>query len=197
MLGKNSSQKLRKNVFLYSHEYGDQKMKGKNARNHFSRNSPIERAKNVRKKMVAKKLFLYSHVYRDQKMGGKNARNNFSRNTPIGRAKNVGKKSSQKVRKGVFYIHTNIVTKKWRGNAQNNFSRIIPIVRAKNFGKKIVAKKCEKSFLYSHEYRDEKMGEKRAKQFFQKHTNSASKKCWEKNRRTNVRKKFFIFTRIS
>ena len=38
---------------------------------------------------------------------------------------------------------------------------------------------------------------KRAKQFFQKHTNSASKKCWEKNRRKKVRKTYFyIHTNI-
>ena len=46
-------------------------------------------------------------------MWTKNARNNFSRNTRIVRARNVGKKSSEKGRKNVFYIHTNIVTKKW------------------------------------------------------------------------------------
>ena len=46
------------------------------------------------------------------------------------------KKSSQKMRKHVFYIHTNIVNKKWGG--------------------------------------------KNAKQFFQKNSNSASKKCWDK-----------------
>ena len=34
----------------------------------------------------------------------------------------------------------------------------------------------------------------RAKQFFQKHTNSASKKCWEKNRRKEVRKIFFLYS---
>ena len=34
-------------------------------------------------------------------------------------------------------------------------------------------------------------GKKRAKQLFQKHTNSASKKCWGKNRRKKVRKTFF------
>ena len=34
-------------------------------------------------------------------------------------------------------------------------------------------------------------GTKRAKQFFQKHTNSASKKFWGKNRRKKVRKTFF------
>ena len=59
---------------------------------------------------------------------------------------------------------------------------------------KIFANKCEKTFLYSHEYRDQKMGGKeRAKQFFQKHTNSASKKCWEKNRRKKLRKKLFFY----
>ena len=40
-------------------------------------------------------------------------------------------------------------------------------------------------------------GIKRAKQFFQKHTNSSSKKCWGKNRRKKVRKSFFyIYTNI-
>ena len=40
-------------------------------------------------------------------------------------------------------------------------------------------------------------GIKRAKQLFQKHTNSASKKFWGKNRRKNVRKSFFyIHTNI-
>ena len=40
-------------------------------------------------------------------------------------------------------------------------------------------------------------GKKRAKQFFQKHTNSASKKCWEKNRLEKVRKNvFYIHTNI-
>ena len=66
------------------------------------------------------------------------------------------------------------------------------------FGKKSSEKSEKNVFLNSHKYRDQKMGGiKRAKQFFQKHTNSASKKCWEKNRRKKVRKKFFIFTQIS
>ena len=39
---------------------------------------------------------------------------------------------------------------------------------------------CEKTFLYSHEYCDKEWGEKCAKRIFKKHTNSASKKCWEK-----------------
>jgi len=52
---KHRSEKLRKKRFLYAHEYGNQKMVGKNARNNFSRNTPTERAKNVGKKIVAKK----------------------------------------------------------------------------------------------------------------------------------------------
>ena len=59
-------------------------------------------------------------------------------------------------------------------------------------GKKSSERSEKNVFFYSHEYRDQKMGGKnRAKQFFQKHTNSASKKCWGKNRRKKVRKTFF------
>ena len=65
-----------------------------------------------------------------------------------------GKNRRKKVIKTFFYIHTNIVTKKWGG-------------------------------------------EKRAKQFFQKHKNSASKKCWEKIVGKKSEKRFFKFTRIS
>ena len=102
----------------------------------------------------AKNVFLYSHEYRDQKMRGKNARNNFSRNTIIVRAKILGKKSFQKSEKT--------------------------------------------GFLYSHEYRDQEMGgKKRVKQFFQKHTNSASKRVRKKIVSENCENTFFIFTRIS
>jgi len=68
----------------------------------------------------------------------------------------------------------------------------------KNIWKKSSENIAKNVFLYSHEYRDLKKGvTKRAKQFFQKHTNSASKKYWEKNRRNKVRKTFFyIHTNI-
>ena len=97
----------------------------------------------------------------------------------------LGKKSSIKNAKNVFCIHTNIVTKKWGGkNAQNNISETQKLCYQKMLGKKLSEKIAKKVFLYSHEYRDQKMGgTKRAKQFFQKHTNSMSKKCLEKNRR--------------
>jgi len=74
------------------------------------------------------------------------------------------------------------VTEKWgQKNARNNFSRNTRIVRAKNVWKKSSLKSAKKHFLYSHEYRGQKMGWKKcAKEIFQKHTNSARKKCWEK-----------------
>ena len=84
MLGKKSSEKSLKNVFLYHTNKSDQKIWVQNERNNFSRNTRIVRAKNVGKKLSyksAKNDSIYSHEYRDQKMAGKNARNNFSRNT--------------------------------------------------------------------------------------------------------------------
>ena len=79
MLGKNRQKKVPK-TFFYIHTNSVTKKWGKKARNNFSRNTRIVRAKNVGEKIVGKKRekrFLYSHEYRYQKMGGKNARNNF------------------------------------------------------------------------------------------------------------------------
>jgi len=48
-----------------------------------------------------------------------------------------GKNRRKELRKNVFYIHTNVVTKiKGVKNARNNFSRNARIVRAKNVVKK-------------------------------------------------------------
>ena len=46
--------KSAKKLFLYSHEYRDQKIGGKNERNNFSRNTRIVRQKNVGKKSSEK-----------------------------------------------------------------------------------------------------------------------------------------------
>ena len=91
------------------------------------------------------------------------------------------------------------MAKKWgTKKARNNFPRNNRIVRAKNVGKKSSVKCAKKRFLYSHEYRGKKMGGgKCAKQIFQKHMNSATKKCWEKIVGKKCDKSFFIFTRIS
>ena len=73
MFGKKSSEKSAKNVFLYSHEYCVQKMGGQNARNNFSRNTLIVRAKNVVEKNRRKKVrktFLYIHTNNVNKKWG-------------------------------------------------------------------------------------------------------------------------------
>ena len=60
------SEKSAKNVFLYSHEYRDQKMGEQNARNNFSRNQLIVRAKNIGEKIVGKKcekrFFIFTRI---------------------------------------------------------------------------------------------------------------------------------------
>ena len=65
-------------------------------------------------------------------------------------------------------------------------------------GKKSSQNSAKTRFSYPNEYRDQKMGRKKhAKQFFQKHTNSACKICWEKDRLKKVRKHvFYIHTNI-
>ena len=60
------------------------------------------------------------------------------------------------------------------------------------------SEKCAKKlFLYSHEYRDQKMrGKKPAKFFFQKHTNCASKKYWERSSERSAKNVFHNHTYI-
>jgi len=65
---------LCENFFLFSHEYRELKMGGRNARNNFSRNKRIVRSKNFGQKIVGKKCgksFLYSHEYREKNGRGK------------------------------------------------------------------------------------------------------------------------------
>ena len=59
-------------------------------------------------------------------------------------------------------------------------------------GKKLLEKSAKTRFLYSQEYRDQKIGGKKARNNFSRNsTNSASKKCEEKNRQKKVRKNGF------
>jgi len=60
----------------------------------------------------AKKRFLYSYEYRYQKMGGKSAKQFFQKIRMMRTKKCCDKNRSEKLRKKVFYMHTNIVTKK-------------------------------------------------------------------------------------
>ena len=84
-------------------------------------------------------------------------------------------------------------------NARTIFPETYYKCEQKMFGKKLSEKSAKNVSLYSHEYRYQKMGggKKRVKQFFQKHKNSAIKKCWGKNRRKKCEEGFFIFTRIT
>ena len=70
----------------------------------------------------------------------------------------LGTKSSEKSAKIVFFIFTRILKpKNGEKKARNNFSRNSRIVRAKKFGEKMSEKNAKDVFLYSHEYRDEKI----------------------------------------
>ena len=55
IVGEKSSGKSAKERFLYYHEYRDQKMVGKNARNNFSRNTWNSESKKCWEKIVGKK----------------------------------------------------------------------------------------------------------------------------------------------
>ena len=71
-------------------------------------------------------------------------------------------------------------------------------MREKNVGKKIVGKKCEKLFLHSHEYRDQKMVGKNVRNNFSRKTRIVrTKNVGKKIVGKKCEKLFFIFTRIS
>ena len=55
-------------------------------------------------------------------------------------------------------------------------------------------KKCEKRFLYSHEYSDKKIaGQKRVEQIIQKNKSRAGKKNWVKISSEKIAKKRFFY----
>jgi len=97
----------------------------------------------------------------------------------------------EKVRKHVFYKHTNIVIKKWGKNARKIFSRNTRIPRAKNDGKKSSGKSAKTRFLQTHKYRDQKMGGKNARKFFSRNPRISRTKKMEKNLLEKVRKHVF------
>ena len=99
------------------------------------------------------------------------------------------------MRKNIFYIHANIVTKKWgQKNARNNFSRNTRIERAKNLGKKSSVKSTKKRFLYSHEYRDQKIGTKKCKKHFSRNTRIVRAKNVGKKSSLKSAKKRFLYS---
>ena len=61
----------------------------------------------------------------------------------------LGKKSSERREKNVFFIHTNIVTKKWGENARNNFPETQELCDQKMLGKKSSERREENVFLFT------------------------------------------------
>ena len=78
----------------------------------------------------------------------------------------LGKNLRKEERKDVVYIHTNIVTKNGVKNTRNKFPRLPRIVPSINVGKNRWKEGRKKLFLYTHEYRDQKMGWKTRETIF-------------------------------
>ena len=101
---------MRKTFFYINTNIVTKKWGEQNARNNFSRNTLIARAKNVWEKIVgksAKYVFLYSHKYRYKIWGGKTRETIFQKhkNSAI---KNVVKKIVGKKCEKRFFIFTRI-----------------------------------------------------------------------------------------
>jgi len=103
----------------------------------------------------------------------------------------------EKVRKHVFYKHTNIVTKKCGGkNARKMFLETHEY-REKKGWKKIFWKKCENKFYYKHTNFETIKWEKNPRKNFFPKTRISRSKNDGKYRLEKVRNTFFINTRIS
>ena len=77
----------------------------------------------------------------------------------------LGKNRRKKVRKPVFYIRKNIVTKKWGKKREKQFFQKHTNSASKKW-EKIVVKIAKKVLLYSHEYRAKKRGQKSRETIF-------------------------------
>ena len=80
-------------------------------------------------------------------MGGNNRAKKFFQKHTNSARKNVRNNSSEKCAKNVFYIHTNIVTKKWGEKRAKQFFQKHTNSASKKCWEKIVGKKYEKSFF--------------------------------------------------
>jgi len=81
---------------------------------------------------------------------------------------------------------------------RETFFRNTRKVLAKKLGKKLSEKRAKKHFLYSHEYRDQKMrGETHETIFPETHELCEKKMFGKISSEKSAKKPFFIFTRIS
>jgi len=98
----------------------------------------------------------------------------------------------------VFYIHTNIVTKKRGEKTSETIFQKVTISAFKNVGKKLSEKSAKKRILYSHKYHYQKMRGKNARYNFSRNTRIVrAKNGGKKIVGKKGEKKFFIFTQIS
>ena len=109
----------------------------------------------------------------------------------------LGEKSSEKMQKNVFYIHTNIETKKWgKKNARNNFSKNTRFLRSKNVGKKSSVKSAKIVFYIHTNIVNKKWGQKMHETIFPVTRIERAKNLGKKSS-VKVRKNVYIFTRIT
>ena len=126
------------------------------------------------------------------KKWGKKTREIFFPETHVYRKqKTMEKNRLEKVRKHVFYKHTNIVTKNRGKNAGETFSKKKTNRVSKKCWKKIVSKKCEELFSIKHMNIVTKKGGKARKKITRKKRISGAKNDG-KNRLEKVRKHVFL-----
>ena len=101
----------------------------------------------------------------------------------------------EKVRKQVFYKHTNVVTKKWgKKNSSKNFFQKHTYIAGYKRWKKIVWKKCEKMFFNKHMNIVTKNGEKKREKNFTRNKRISRAKNGKKSSGKSAKKRFFIKT---
>ena len=124
--------------------------------------------------MVGKKLsekseknVFYIHTNIVTKYGGKKTRETIFQKHKNNATKKCGEKKSEKVRKSVFYIRTNTVIKNgWKKKLAKQFFQKHKNSATRKCWQKNRQKSAKKRFLYSHEYRTKKMGEKTRETIF-------------------------------
>jgi len=127
-------------------------------------------------------------------MGGKKRQNFFFPETHVYRElKSMEKNRLEKVRKHVFYKHTNIVIRKLaERNARKKFSKNSRIGYPKIFGKKSSGKSAKTRIFINTRISFQKHGgKKREKKFFPEKQVYRELKTMEKNRLEKVRKHVF------
>jgi len=109
----------------------------------------------------------------------------------------LGKNRLKKVKKTIFYSQEYLDQKVWgKKTRETIFPETHQWCDQKMLGKNHRKYVRTNVFLYSHKHRYQTMGEKRAKQFFQKHRNMFEQKCWEKIVANIFEKKFYIHSNI-